>query len=337
MLVTIITHKEYYAVEQYLEWIFMILSLEEMHPYIWIPIILVSILVIAVIFYRPIIQWLTGIGARKRTDDELYEIIKSAGYSYDTEQDIFYSNLDSWQREMGYCRLYDEAAAPLNMIIDCEPIYFEYEGKRWMIEFWKGQYGMTTGGEIGVYTAEGPDLDIPGLFNGTFYNCASNTDLLYMAYSLVKNGKVLLTRNDKHWWLTGFKLGEFSEPSELTMYLTIALKNTVMRNAFIQGLKDAGYSEDEIFIDKTIVGLIFKEPRTPQPITRIAGTDWLIQRKNELLCNKYQEITAQYDRFPDKMKAIRKQAPEIYDTILNGIGKTKQLFEVFEKIKEYLS
>ncbi|HRS22064.1 MAG TPA: DUF4474 domain-containing protein, partial [Clostridia bacterium] len=73
------------------------------------------------------------------------------------------------------------------------------------------------------------------------------------------------------------------------------------------------------------------------PITRIAGTDWLIQRKNELLCNKYQEITAQYDRFPDKMKAIRKQAPEIYDTILNGIGKTKQLFEVFEKIKEYLS
>ena len=315
----------------------MILPIEDIYPYIWIPIILVSILVIAVIFYRPIIRWLTGIGTRKRADDELYEIIESAGYSYDTEQDIFYSNLDSWQREMGYCRLYDEAAAPLNMIIDCEPIYFEYEGKRWMIEFWKGQYGMTTGGEIGVYTAEGPDLDIPGLFNGTFYNCASNTDLLYMAYSLVKNGKVLLTRNDKHWWLTGFKLGEFSEPSELTMYLTIALKNTVMRNAFIQGLKDAGYSEDEIFIDKTIVGLIFKEPRTPQPITRIAGTDWLIQRKNELLCNKYQEITAQYDRFPDKMKTIRKQAPEIYDTILNGIGKTKQLFEVFEKIKEYLS
>ncbi|HRS22166.1 MAG TPA: DUF4474 domain-containing protein, partial [Clostridia bacterium] len=73
------------------------------------------------------------------------------------------------------------------------------------------------------------------------------------------------------------------------------------------------------------------------PITRIAGTDWLIQRKNELLCKKYQEITAQYDNFPDKMNAIRKQAPEIYDTILNGIGKTKQLFEVFEKIKEYLS
>jgi hypothetical protein len=329
MLVTMIIHKEYYVLEQYLEWIFMILPIEKTYPYIWIPIILVSILVIAVIIYR--------FSARRRADDELYEIIKSAGYSYDSEQDIFYSNLDPWQREMGYCRLYDEAAAPLNMIIDCEPIYFEYEGKRWMIEFWKGQYGMTTGGEIGVYTAEGPDLNIPGLFNGTFYNCASNVDRLYMSYSLVKNGEVLFTRNDKHWWLTGFKLGEFSEPSELTMYLTIALKNIAMRNAFIQGLKDAGYSENEIFVDKNIVGLIFKEPRTLQPITRIAGADWLIQRKNELLCNKYQEITAQYDNFPDKMNAIRKQAPEIYDTILNGIGKTKQLFEVFEKIKEYLS
>jgi hypothetical protein len=293
-------------------------------------------LAIAAILYRPVAKWFAKSRAGRSTDnDALYEAIKSAGYSYDPRQDIFYSNMDPWQRKMGYCRLYDEASAPLNMIIDCEPIYFEYGGKRWMIEFWKGQYGMSSGGEIGVYTTEEPDLSIPGFFDGTFYNCASNADRLYMSYSLVKDDELLFTRKGKHWWLTGFKLGEFSEPSELTMYLTIALKDAAMRNAFVGGLKKAGYSDSELYIDSNIVGLIYNKTHTPQPITRIAETDWLIQRKNELLCEKYQEITGPYDNFPDKMNAIREQAPEIYDAILN-IGKTKPLFEIYEKLKKYL-
>lgn len=314
----------------------MFISIGKVHPYIWIPVILILILAI-VFIYQLFSRYINRSRTRKSAEDELYEIIESAGYSYDPIQDIFYSNMYPWQREMGYCRLYDEALAPLNMIIDCEPIYFEYRNKRWMIEFWKGQYGMTAGGEIGVYTTEGPDLNIPDIFNGTFYNCAKDEDRLYISFTLIKNGEVLFTRNDKHWWLTGFKLGEFAETSELTMYLAIAFKSAIMRNEFIRGLKEAGYSEDDIFVNGNIVSLIFDEPRTPQPITRIGETDWFIQRKNELLCNEYQEITEQYDSFPDKMNVIREQAPEIYDLILNSIGKTRQLFEIFEKIKDYIS
>ena len=319
----------------------MFAALDVGYSILWISIFLVSLLIITGIFYpkiyRPASNWLASTRTRKRTNnDTLYEVIADAGYSYDPSQDIFYSNMDPWQRKMGYCGLYDEASAPLNMIIDCEPIYFVYGGKKWLIEFWKGQYGMTTGGEIGVYTTKEPDLNIPDFFDGTFYNCASNADRLYMSYSLVKNGEILFTRKDRHWWLTGFKLGEFSEPSELKMYLSIALKNAAMRNAFLEGLKEAGYSEDEIFVDRNIVGMVFAETHTSQPITRIAEADWLIQRKNELLCDKYQEITGPYDNFIDKMNAIREQAPEIYAAILN-IGKTKQVFEIYGKIKDYLS
>ncbi len=315
----------------------MIQFLEGSNLYFWIPIIVVSVLAVAVIFYRPAARWLANVRGRNSMDDDtLYEAIDNAGYTYDPDQDIFYSKMDPWQRKMGYCRLYDEASAPFSMIIDCEPIYFEYGGKRWLIEFWKGQYGMTSGGEIGVYTTEEPDLNIPGFFNGTFYKCASNAELLYMSYSLVKDDKILFTRKDKHWWLTGFKLGEFSEPSELTMYLTIGLKDIAMRNAFVGGLKRAGYSDSEILIDRNIVGLVFGETHTSQPFTRISETDWLTQRKNKLLCDKYQEITGPYDNFTDKMNAIREQAPEIYDAILN-MGKNKLLFEVYETIKNYLA
>ena len=69
--------------------------------------------------------------------------------------------------------------------------------------------------EIGVYSTEGPDLNIPGVFNGTFYYCVDDEDLLEMSYTLYKKDKVLFRYHDIHWWLTGFSLGEFSEPSDL--------------------------------------------------------------------------------------------------------------------------
>ncbi len=176
----------------------------------WFPILLIAILIIAGIYlsriYRRFPQWLTAfkamlaiIGFKRQIDQEtLDKVIATAGYSYDPKE-IFYSNMDAWQRKLGYCRLYDEAAASLGMIIDCEPIYFTYGGKRWLIEFWKGQYDLTTGCEIGVYTTEGFDLDIPSVFKGPFYHAASNEELLQMSLSLKKNGETLLTRVDKHW------------------------------------------------------------------------------------------------------------------------------------------
>jgi len=327
---------------------------QRINLYMWIPMILVVILVILGIFapeiFRNVPKWipyvlaalggvLAVIALRKNSagtgDASLDEAIKTAGYSYDPIQDIFYSNIDAWQKDVGYCRLYDESAAPMGMIIDCEPIYFEYENKRWMIEFWKGQYDLTTGCEIGVYSTKDTDIYIPGTFYGTFYYCADNLDQLYMSYSLKKNGKTLFTREGKHWWLTGFKLGEYSEPWELTMDLNVTLKNKTMLHAFLAGLIEAGYSEKEIVIKGNSVGLVFDRTRTTQPYTRYNGTDWIVQRKNKLLCDKYQDITGPYDNFLDKMKAVQQKDPELYKTIIN-VGKTKNLFADFEKIKKYL-
>lgn len=219
----------------------------------------------------------------------LDKLIAFFGYAYDSNQDIFYSTMDSWQRNVGFCHLYDQAGAPLSMIMDCEPVYFEYGGEKWLIEFWKGQYGMVTGGEIGVYTG-GIDVKILGIYNDTFYNCASDDDLLEMSYTLKKNGNTLFTREGKHWWLTGFKLGEFSEPSELSMDISITLKDEIMRDAFLAGFSTAGYSDAEYNVVGNTVSFTFNIPRTSQPSTRTPATDWIIQRKNEFLCNMYQEI-----------------------------------------------
>ena len=80
--------------------------------------------------------------------------LAEAGFAYDRKEDIFYSLMDCWQREMGYCQLYDEGSSLFNMVMHCEPVRFSYAGKRWMIELWKGQYGITTGAEVGIYNTD---------------------------------------------------------------------------------------------------------------------------------------------------------------------------------------
>jgi len=263
-------------------------------------------------------------------NEELDKIIAAAGYSYDPKQDIFYSTLNPWQRDIGYCHLYDELAAPLGMIIDCEPIHFDYLEKKWMIGFWKGQYDLVTGAEIGVYT-KAADLNFLGLLKGTYYECVSNSELLKMSYTLKKNGKPLFKREGKHWWLTGFKLGEFSEPSELTMDITITLHNIAMRDAFVNGLWKAGYPLDGFTRNGATVSFTFATPHTPPPITRTPSTDRIIQKKNELLCKTYQDITGASNNLRDKVKAIEEQAPKMYSKVLK-IGKSKKIYEIFRSL-----
>lgn len=264
------------------------------------------------------------------------EIIDTAGYAYNPGKDVFFSTMEAWQRRMGYCRLYDEAAAPLGMIIDSEPIYFNYGGKRWLIEFWKGQYDLTTGCEVGIYNTNWPDLNIPGFFNGTFYHCASDRDRMYMSFYLKKNGETIITRSDKHWWLTGFKLGEFSEPWELVLDIYITFKNRRMRDAFLESLQKTGYTDEEYETRGTTVALRFDKPHSRQPRTRRPDTDFLIQRKNQLLCNSYNTLTNGYTNIVDKVNAVKNNDPELYKELFN-IGKTMAVFNVFDKIKDYLN
>lgn len=254
------------------------------------------------------------------------KLLKPYGFSYDEYKDLFYSNLDAWQRDKGYCRLYDEAAAPMSMIIDSEPIYFEYHGRRWLIQFWKGQYGMTTGVEIGVYNTSRPDINSE-YFKGTFYEAVDDNDLLDMSFTLLKNGKTMMRRRATHWWVTGFKLGEFSQPWELVAYLDIHLKDSTMRNAFVKGLIEAGYSYDELTIIGNTVVLTFDKPRSPQPYTRTKITDQITQEKNRLLCESYQEMTADYDTMLDKIQAVQEKDPKLLQNLFS-LGKPKDLFNI---------
>lgn len=304
--------------------------------YILLPLFLVFILgkLLFILVYK-ISAGAAGLGISVAQDNEgLDGVFEIAGYDYDPKQDIFYSTENPWQRKFGYCRLYDEALAPLDMIIDCEPITFEYGGRNWMIEFWKGQYALNTGCEIGIYK-EVFNIGIPGILDTAFYRSIDDKDMMYMAFSLKKNGKELFYRENKHWWLTGFKLGEFTNPSELTMDIGISFNSKGMCYAFIDGLIRAGYSDNEISKIGNRVYFTFGKPYTEQPATRTRFTDWIIQKKNEYMCAEYRRVTAAYDEVQDKLNAVKKYKPGIYKKVIN-VGKSREVYKGYDRIANYI-
>ena len=93
------------------------------------------------------------------------EVILAAGFRYDKNQQIFYSEEESWQRNFGFTPFYDAAAAFTGMYYDTMRLKFNYADKDWMIQIWKGRYGITTGGEMGIYYKEPPEYYLISLFS----------------------------------------------------------------------------------------------------------------------------------------------------------------------------
>ncbi|MDD5210584.1 MAG: DUF4474 domain-containing protein [Elusimicrobiales bacterium] len=189
---------------------------------------------------------------------------RTAGFIYDPAQDIYVTKIDSLQRYFGYNGFYDRMALPAAMVIDAEPVKFDYGGRRYMLELWKGQYNVMAGAEIGLYEKK----------HGYNYRCVSDENMIYMSYSLYKNGVKLFDREGVHWWLTGFKPGVYAAPEELTMEnVYLRFNSQGMRNAFLKALYEAGYSDarDNIVIDaENGVGFRFGAPKNHQSWSKAA-------------------------------------------------------------------
>lgn len=166
------------------------------------------------------------------------QVILSAGFRYDKEQGIFYSESESWQRNFGFTPIYDAAAAFTGMYYDTMRIKFNYDNRDWMFQIWKGRYGITTGAEMGVYYKEpGADTD--------FYACAENEDKVTMSFALYHGDELFMTRGpEPHWWLTGFKLFQMIAPQDLTLHATFFMEDAGMADALEESLKDLGFKKD---------------------------------------------------------------------------------------------
>ena len=257
-----------------------------------------------------------------------YDGFSAAGFAYHYEKEIFYSTKNAWQKNFGYTHTYDVFAPFFQMIIDTEPIKFYYNNKNWLITFWKGQYGIVTGAEIGVYCTDQKKVS-----KKTLYFPVNNNEMLNIYLILYKNNKVIARINAKHWWLAIFKLGMFSNPKDLSMDINITFPNQHMLNSFLTAFQKLGYSsKDFTIIDNTFCFKYIK-PHPRKVCTRSWFTDSIRQffnKKNVELYNKsldgFIDDNKIDDSHNDHVIIINELLP---DLIKNSNEKTSQ----FEKIK----
>lgn len=190
-------------------------------------------------FLISVIDFVTMVYHRIETEDYYSdEMDKSGifGYLYDPKGVYFYTAADPWQRNVGYNEAFD-VVAPVTLInFETKRIRFEYGKKDWMIQVWKGQYGLLFyGAEVGVYTKP-KDREV------MHYDAASDDEMLKMemTFNLRRDGKWVkrFTRPyDEYWWCTGFlpgnKKGDFSG---IKIDMRVTAKNTTMLAAIKKSL-----------------------------------------------------------------------------------------------------
>lgn len=214
-----------------------------------------------------------------------YDGFSAVGFAYNSQEDIFYSTKNAWQKNFGYTHMYDVFAPLFRMIIDTESIKFYYNNKNWLISFWKGQYGIVTGAEVGIYCTNQQRIN-----KKTVYLPVNDLEMLSMDLVLYKNEEVIAKASAKHWWMAIFKLGMFSRPKDLTMDINITFQDKKMLEAFLDSFKKLGYDDNDFRIINNTFCFKYIKPHTRKVLTRTWMTDMIRQffnRKNVELYNEY--------------------------------------------------
>lgn len=178
-----------------------------------------------------------------------YDVIGGKAYIYNDDKDP-----ESFQAKLGYTPLYDMGAGLIDFDIETTRLDFDYDGKEYRIQLWKGQYISgsigTVGGEIGVYTRPMGSI-------GQFYNCAEEDDWLKMEMTVYwdefDNGEYLpqFTRNyDDFWWATGFVDGQLKDRKDsntLRVLGRITFETEEQAAAFDAAMSKKGFTKVEEF------------------------------------------------------------------------------------------
>ena len=222
----------------------------------------------------------------------LNELVEPLGYNYYSKQDIFSSRLDAWQKDFGYGAIYD--------------------GKTWLIEFWKGQYGINTGSEVGIYHTD--HIIPPAARKLTIFHAASNEEMPEITMRLRRRGCPVAALQKEHWWLTIFSMGLFSRPKELSVDITLRFHDLSMRDAFLDALLASGHDPDDIDVMYTSVSFTFH-----------AGSQhWFflkrwychyVQFKNRIFCKLFCFVTRPFEDSGSKLLYLYYYIPFVFRRI----------------------
>lgn len=251
------------------------------------PIAFLFVLLFLLILY---IRQLAIIQKIRRTDPVtkshlVNQLLQPFGFFLIPARNLISSIRNPWQRTFGYQALFDRSAPHFNMIFDCEPVRFDYQGQTWLLEFWKGQYGINTGCEIGLYHAD--RILTEEEYSTAHFEAASDQQLLPMHMKLYEADQILLELEETHWWLTAFLPGCFSQPERLTLEASVTFPDFCMQQSFLGAMLQLGYRMCELNIHGLTVSFRFTTPHAEAPRTVFPFYRRWVQWKNRFFCRLY--------------------------------------------------
>lgn len=278
------------------------------------PIILLSLIIIHVIRRSIIIQKINKLSTEEKCK-RLNTLIYPFGYFYDHCKDTFHTTLDAWQRDFGYGQIFDKAAPHFNMIFDALPVYFDYDGRTWLIEFWKGQYGINIGAEVGIYKSDrilGKDE-----YDNEFFTPVSDKQLFPICMHLYHNDEVLGCICKHHWWLTTFKMGRIAKPKNVAMEVALTFPDYEMLDAFIDALAEHPLAPENIHGNGLNLSFLFDSCSTCHGnFFRKLYSSW-VMLKNRFLCKLFTWATVPFTNSMDRILYLYEYAPFTLRKLIN--------------------
>ena len=157
------------------------------------------------------------------------------GIDYVSAQQMMTTAPYSYQRALGFNIFYEMIGPLVGFHTETATFPFDYNGKDWKIQLWKGSYYyVSNGGEIGLYEREK---------NVLIFWDPSDTEL-GMSLKIYKNGVLDVDYPERpSWWICGVHYGNpFLLPvvsaDKLHMTGTIRFKDQAMLDAFLVSFEE---------------------------------------------------------------------------------------------------
>lgn len=238
----------------------------------------------------------------------LQNLIAPFGYCYMPSGDFFSTGINTPQRAFGYTALYDQYAAEFHMVIDAQPVYFDYGNETWLIEFWKGQYGICVGAEVGIYHA---GRLVPAAQRKTaLFQSVEDARLFPLSMRLFQDNQEIARLRRRHWWLTAFLLGEYCEPGDLSVEFDITFPNEEMRSSFVRCLAEQttlAYRVRDLQVRILFRRNDGKQVHFPEKLVRR-----FVQWQNRLLCRLFAWITKPFCSSVDRLMYLCFYCPAVF-------------------------
>lgn len=235
--------------------------------------------------------------------DNIAYVKKEDYFEYDGENSIIFATQNYWDKKIYESDIYNNISQQPCMSSDYEAVKFESGGKKYLAAFWKGQYYLSSGGEIGIYMLDSSGEYVP----------VDGTEGIRVKLALHASGVKLAEKETQGGWLTMYKIGINTPKRSLKLDITINFSDKDMLESLAAALSSLKYTAT---VNENAISFQLTTPKLKQTYLYKAP-DRIWEEVITKLFSIYDEIEIQgeveskYDIFKDRLPVLSKKLLDI--------------------------